>query len=69
MFLYRCDVVGRLGQERGKEAVVLDLGCGPSICNILAASTWSRHIYLADLLEGNRSAQALLVLRLQHHIK
>ena len=33
---------------------VLDLGCGPSICNILAASRWTDHIYLADLLQGNR---------------
>ena len=34
--------------------VVLDMGAGPSICNIIAASRWSGHIYLAELLEGNR---------------
>jgi len=33
---------------------VLDLGCGPSICNIMAASRISNRIYMADLLEGNR---------------
>ena len=32
--------------------VVLDMGAGPSICNIIAASRWSGHIYLAELLEG-----------------
>ena len=46
---------------------MIDLGCGPSICSIISASRcsaslltlsissrWSREIYLAELLEGNR---------------
>ena len=33
---------------------VMDLGCGPSICNIISASMCSNHIYMAELLEGNR---------------
>ena len=33
---------------------VMDLGCGPSICNIISASLCSHHIYMAELLEGNR---------------
>ena len=36
------------------ERRVLDLGCGPSIANIISASSWSRRIYMAELLEGNR---------------
>ena len=34
--------------------VVIDIGAGPSICNIISASLWSNNIFLADLLEGNR---------------
>ena len=34
--------------------IVMDLGCGPSICNIISASLCSHHIYMAELLEGNR---------------
>lgn len=34
--------------------VVIDLGAGPSICNIISASLWSSSIYLTDLLGGNR---------------
>ena len=33
---------------------VMDLGCGPSICNIISASLCSKLIYMAELLEGNR---------------
>ena len=36
------------------DRVVLDLGCGPSIANIISASSWSHKIYMAELLEGNR---------------
>ena len=36
------------------EGLVLDLGCGPSIANIISATSWSHNIYMADLLEGNR---------------
>ena len=42
------------GEDGGGGGVVLDMGAGPSICNIIAASRWSSHIYLAELLEGNR---------------
>jgi len=34
--------------------LVVDLGCGPSICNVISASRISSRIHLADLLEGNR---------------
>ena len=40
--------------DSSKNRVVLDLGSGPSICNIIAASKWASSIYLAELLEGNR---------------
>ena len=40
--------------DGGGPGAVLDMGAGPSICNINAAGRWSSHIYLADLLEGNR---------------
>ena len=45
------DVPSLLGSSPG---VVLDLGCGPSICNIISASRWSNRIFLAELLEANR---------------
>ncbi|XP_023340116.1 nicotinamide N-methyltransferase isoform X2 [Eurytemora carolleeae] len=40
--------------DNGGGPTILDLGCGPSICNIISASRVSKRIYLADLLEGNR---------------
>ena len=49
--VFLAEVPALLGEDGG---VVLDMGAGPSICNIIAASRWSSHIYLADLLEGNR---------------
>ena len=33
---------------------VVDVGCGPSISNVISASKWSQHIYLADYLDSNR---------------
>ena len=36
------------------DRLVMDLGCGPSIANIISASSWSHRIYMAELLEGNR---------------
>ncbi|XP_040572252.1 phenylethanolamine N-methyltransferase [Lepeophtheirus salmonis] len=41
-------------KELKDEPRVLDIGCGPSISNIIAASSWSSHIILADFLESNR---------------
>lgn len=41
--------------EEDRELSVMDLGCGPSICNIISASICSNKIYLAELLEGNRN--------------
>ena len=49
--VFLAEVPALLGEDGG---VVLDMGAGPSICNIIAASRWSSHIYLAELLEGNR---------------
>ena len=46
------DVPALLGAERNIS--VMDLGCGPSICNIISASLCSKLIYMAELLEGNR---------------
>ena len=46
------DVPALLGAERNIS--VMDLGCGPSICNIISASLCSNLIYMAELLEGNR---------------
>ena len=37
-----------------KERVVVDIGCGPSISNVISASAWSRSIFLCDILESNR---------------
>ena len=37
-----------------KRQTVLDIGCGPSISNIISASKWSQHIILADFLDSNR---------------
>lgn len=37
-----------------RELTVMDLGCGPSICNVISASMCSNKIYMAELLEGNR---------------
>jgi len=52
--VFLSDVPDQLGDGDGGSGVVLDMGSGPSICNIIAASRWSSHIYLAELLEGNR---------------
>jgi len=49
--VFLSDVPTLIGGEGG---VVVDLGCGPSICSIISASRWSREIYLAELLGGNR---------------
>ena len=51
--LFLAEVPAHLGDGDG-DGVVLDMGAGPSICNIIAASRWSSRIYLAELLEGNR---------------
>ena len=37
-----------------KQRTVLDIGCGPSISNIISASKWSQNIILADFLDSNR---------------
>ena len=37
-----------------KQRTVLDIGCGPSISNIISASKWSQDIILADFLDSNR---------------
>ena len=37
-----------------KQRTVLDIGCGPSISNIISASKWSQNIFLADFLDSNR---------------
>lgn len=44
----------RVVASPGPSPVVIDIGAGPSICNIISASLWSNNIFLADLLEGNR---------------
>ena len=64
--VFLSDVVVHLGEQGGS---VLDLGSGPSISSIIAASRflqvvkvqymlfmsrWSNKIYLAELLRGNR---------------
>ena len=36
------------------ERRILDVGCGPSISNIISASKWSQNIIMADFLESNR---------------
>ena len=36
------------------ERVVLDIGCGPSISNIISASKFSQNIIMADFLDSNR---------------
>ena len=36
------------------ERFILDVGCGPSISNIISASKWSQNIIMADYLESNR---------------
>ena len=36
------------------EKTILDVGCGPSISNIISASKWSQNIIMADYLESNR---------------
>ena len=36
------------------EKFILDVGCGPSISNIISASKWSQNIIMADYLESNR---------------
>ena len=36
------------------DGLVMDLGCGPSIANIISATSWSHRVYMAELLEGNR---------------
>ena len=36
------------------ERLILDVGCGPSISNIISASKWSQNIIMADFLESNR---------------
>ena len=40
--------------ENPSEKRILDVGCGPSISNIISASKWSQNIILADFLESNR---------------
>jgi len=37
-----------------EDPIVIDVGCGPSISNIISASKWSKKIYMADYLESNR---------------
>lgn len=49
--VFKEDVPALLDAEN---LIVMDLGCGPSICNIISASLCSHHIYMAELLEGNR---------------
>ena len=39
---------------KDRDLSVMDLGCGPSICNVISASLVSNRIYMAELLEGNR---------------
>ena len=34
---------------------MLDVGCGPSIANVISAAKWSRNVVMADVLESNRS--------------
>ncbi len=36
------------------DPVVVDVGCGPSVANVISASGWSRRIHMADLLRSNR---------------
>ena len=36
------------------ERRILDVGCGPSISNIISASKWSQNIIMADFLDSNR---------------
>jgi len=43
------------GEEGVAAPVVLDVGCGPSICNVISASRVSDKIYLCDILESNRA--------------
>jgi len=55
-FLYKVfkdDVPNLLADDR--DMSIMDIGCGPSICNVISASLCSRRIYLAELLEGNRN--------------
>jgi len=40
--------------EEENERFILDVGCGPSISNIISASKWSQNIIMADYLESNR---------------
>lgn len=42
-----------VGHSRGS-LVVIDVGCGPSISNVISASKMSDNIILADILESNR---------------
>ena len=48
------DVPELLPELSDGHGLVMDLGCGPSIANIISASNWSDKIYMAELLEGNR---------------
>ena len=52
--VFREDVPELLSHVGEGEGVVMDLGCGPSIANIISATLWSHRIYMAELLEGNR---------------
>lgn len=40
--------------RRDGDVSIMDLGCGPSICNIISASMCSDRILMAELLPGNR---------------
>ena len=50
---FQDDVPNLLADDR--DMSIMDIGCGPSICNVISASLCSRRIYLAELLEGNRN--------------
>lgn len=46
--------VEAITKDTSEPRVLLDVGCGPSISNIISASKWTSNIILADFLESNR---------------